>query len=237
MALLLQGMYDSNALFSNGLHATSSTFTVGNSLAGKVMVTNTPQVLFSLIYLFYNSLFTGMLSTAEINSLAYCRKPLRVSHPQGAQRSTYYLQLPYRYAIPLMVLSGLLHWLISQTVFLVNIAVFDTNSVKQPDRAVSACGWSASGLYTVLIAGLIMVAVLVGFGSRKYHPGMPLTTSCSRAISAACHPAPGDDDAPLKALMYGVIHQTEDGHEYVGFSSHEVKPLKGGRSYGRNLST
>ena len=233
LGLLFQGIEGSNSSKDfAGLGVATSNFTFGSSLVGRVIITNTPQVLFSLIYLLYNSLFTSMLSTAESNSFAFRRKPLRVTSPQGAQRSTYYLQLPYRYAIVLMIISSLLHWLISQTIFLVNISVFDTNDLEQPAQAVSTCGWSATGLYTTLVAGLVMVAIAIGFGSRKYHPGMPIITSCSRAIAAACHPAPGDENVHLKALMYGVTHRTEDGREHVGFSSDEVTPLEGGKYYG-----
>ncbi|MCJ1398987.1 hypothetical protein MMC11_002189 [Xylographa trunciseda] len=233
LSLFFAGLGASRTSFSiNGLGATTSTFISGASTASKVIITNTPQVLFSLIYLLYNSLFTSMLATAEVNSLAHRRKPLRVSDPHGAQRATYYLQLPYRYGIPLMIVSGLLHWLISETIFLVNVSVFDVNDVEQPSRSTSACGWSATGLYIFIVIGTIMVATPLGFGSRKYHSGMPIVSTCSRAISAACHAAPGDDNAASKALMYGVIHQTEDGRELVGFSSKEVKPLEAGKVYG-----
>lgn len=42
------------------------------------------------------------------------RKGLRVTQPHGYQRSSYFLQLPYRWSLPLIVISGTLHWLLSR---------------------------------------------------------------------------------------------------------------------------
>ena len=40
---------------------------------------------------------------------------------------------------------------------------------------------------------------------RKLGSGMPIIGTCSLAISAACHPAVGDEDAARKPLMYGAV--------------------------------
>ena len=47
--------------------------------------------------------------------------PLQMHEIIGQQRSTYYLQLPYVYSVPLTIASGTLHWLISESIFLVRI--------------------------------------------------------------------------------------------------------------------
>ena len=85
-----------------------------------VLVANSPQALLSFLFLFltYNGLYTCMLMAGEWSDYAHKRKPLRVTSPVGAQRSTYRLQLPYKYGIPLTVLSGTLHWLVSQSLCL-----------------------------------------------------------------------------------------------------------------------
>ncbi|KAF4475215.1 hypothetical protein CGCF415_v010562 [Colletotrichum fructicola] len=49
-------------------------------------------------------------------SLGFC--PLRVTQPKGEQISTYRLQLPYKYNIPLIASSTLAHWLLSNTLFI-----------------------------------------------------------------------------------------------------------------------
>jgi hypothetical protein len=52
------------------------------------VIVNTPQILISFAYLFYNSIFTSRLAAYEYSNFARTRKAFRVSHPQGFQRST-----------------------------------------------------------------------------------------------------------------------------------------------------
>jgi hypothetical protein len=95
------------------------------SVIANVLVANSPQVLLSAVYVSYNSMFTCMLLGWEWASFAYERKGLRVSaeSPRGDQRSGYFLSLPYRFALPLMAVSGLLHWLVSQSIFIAMVKV------------------------------------------------------------------------------------------------------------------
>jgi len=64
-----------------------------------VLIANSPQVLLSVLYLNYNGLFSCVVANDEWSRFAHSRKPLRVTSPAGQQRSTYFLSLPYRYAI------------------------------------------------------------------------------------------------------------------------------------------
>lgn len=91
------------------------------------------------------------------------RNGLQVSEPHGPhQRSTYFLQLPYSCAVPMMVAVATLHRLISQSLFAVQIAVVDNNGTTIPDRQIATCGYSAIALIFVLIvAGLVIIALLV----------------------------------------------------------------------------
>jgi hypothetical protein len=52
-------------------------------------------------------------------------KTLRVTSPRGQQRSTYFLALPVRYALPLILTSFLLHWALSQSLFLTVLATYN----------------------------------------------------------------------------------------------------------------
>jgi hypothetical protein len=116
----------SNNLWDSGLgDASTGTTLAGLSIPGTasgifsmIFLANVPQILVSLTYFFYNGLLTCMLSAVEYDNYATDQKPLRVSWPRGAQRSTYYLSLPYRYSVPLLVVSAVLHWLVSQSLFL-----------------------------------------------------------------------------------------------------------------------
>ncbi|KAM3417558.1 hypothetical protein BST61_g5795 [Cercospora zeina] len=45
-----------------------------------------------------------------------------------------------------------------------------------------------------------------------------LTESCSAAISAACHPPTGDDDARFFPVQWGVVSTDKDGYEHCALS-------------------
>lgn len=104
---------------------------MNTSVMGGVLLANTPQAVLSYLYLIFNALLTCMLVADEWTHYFNNPKPLRVSSPIGGQRSTYYLDFPWKYGIPLIVLSGLLHWLASQSVFMVQVTVTSVmNSVR-----------------------------------------------------------------------------------------------------------
>lgn len=65
----------------------------------------------------YNGLFTRVLAEFEWASFSVRYKPLRVSEKRGQQRSSYRLQLPYRWSIPLIAISIILHWLYSNAIY------------------------------------------------------------------------------------------------------------------------
>lgn len=216
-----------------------------NSLTANILLANAMQLIVSFVYIFYNNVFTCMLLGHEYNQFAVKRKPLRVSRPKGQQRSTYFLSLPYRYSIPLMTSIGALHWLIARSIFLVSIMEYD-NTGKEKDSSSNTCGYSSMSIVFALIVGGIMIVALVVNGCRRLDPGMPVASSCSVAISAACHLPIGQEDAALRPIMYGVVEDTEQGigTEYFGhsiiedqghghpcFSSADVTPLLAGRTY------
>lgn len=81
------------------------------------MLPNTAQLILSCAYFSYNALYTRLLAELEWQSFSMDFRPLRVTNPQGQQRSTFRLQLPYRYSIPLLVVSIFLHWITSNAIF------------------------------------------------------------------------------------------------------------------------
>lgn len=73
----------------------------------------------------YNSVLTSVNQSTEYLGFSTQRKVLRVTTPIGAQRSTYWLQLPYRYALPFMTAMATVLWFISQSIFFASFSVFD----------------------------------------------------------------------------------------------------------------
>jgi len=192
-----------------------------------ILIANSPQALLSFLFLTYNGLYTCMLLGDEWSGYAYKRKPLRVTSPVGEQRSTYRLQLPYRYGIPLLILSGTLHWLVSQSLFLARVTAFTADGIEDASLSVSTIGYSSIAIITVIILGTIVVFLGIGMGFRRYKPGMPLVGSCSAAISAACHRPNDDVDASRKGVMWGVVG-VENGFGHCCVTSFEVeKPVEG----------
>ena len=194
-----------------------------------ILLANSPQVLLSFLFLTYNGLFTCMLLGQEWSSYAHVRKPLRVTSPAGSQSSTYRLQLPYKYGIPLLVLSGTLHWLVSQSIFLARVDWYDDGVLDPYSSSYSAStvGYSCIAIITVIALGGIVVIIGILHGFKRYKPGIPLAGSCSAAISAACHRPNEDVDAAYKPLMWGAVESSGPiGH--CCFTSFEVtKPVKG----------
>ena len=201
-----------------------------------ILIANSPQVLLSFLFLTYNGLFTCMLLSHEWSGYAHVRKPLRVTTPAGSQRSTYRLQLPYKYGIPLLVLSGTLHWLVSQSIFLARVDYYNNGSFDDGDsydsvvggfQPISTLGYSCIAIITIITLGGIVVLIGILHGFRKYKPGVPLAGSCSAAISAACHRPNEDVDAAYKPVMWGAVESnTLIGH--CCFTSFEVtNPVKG----------
>ncbi|KAF2709364.1 hypothetical protein K504DRAFT_353366, partial [Pleomassaria siparia CBS 279.74] len=213
-------------------------------LLSNVLIANSPQPILSCIYFMYNGLFTAMSGTLEWESFAQNRKGLRVSGDAvGNQRSTYFLSLPYRFGIPLVALSSVLHWLVSQAIFLVNIdnrayrlstdawesyePEFDYESESNYEFS---CGYSPLAIIFTLIVGFLMTVGLVGFGSFTFKRTMPVVANCSAAIAAACHIPAEHIEKGTSGLkvQWGVTGYDENGIGHCSFSHLPVEiPLEG----------
>ncbi|KAK3069693.1 hypothetical protein LTR53_011759 [Teratosphaeriaceae sp. CCFEE 6253] len=97
--------------------------TQGLPAGANILIANAPQLLLSLAYLGYNNILTCMLLAREWAGFLHSPRALRVSDPWGQQQSTYWLQLPYPYSVPLITTLALLHWAVARSLFLVEIMV------------------------------------------------------------------------------------------------------------------
>ncbi|KAJ5902093.1 hypothetical protein N7495_002621 [Penicillium taxi] len=96
-----------------------------------VLIANSPQLIFSILYFTFNGFLTSMTLAAEWSNYAIHRKGLRVSNnPRSSQRSNYFLSMPYRYSVPLMITSAILHWLISQSFFVVAVEYYSNDGPR-----------------------------------------------------------------------------------------------------------
>ena len=137
-------------------------------------------------------------------------------------------------------LSTLLHWLISQSFFLVGIEAYSAILERYPQYDITTCGYSPVGIVSSISVVLIMLCCLIGLSRRRFKTGMRVAGSRSLAIAAACHPDPNpmedgesleaQTDAEYLPLQWGVI-QVEGEIGHCAFSSQEVVMPEDGRVY------
>lgn len=194
---------------------------------------NLPQILLSFCYLALNGICTSMASAREWNNIAQTRKGLRVTRPFSKQRSTYFLQLPYRWAIPLIFTSGILHWLLSQSFFLVRLVVIDHNNDVVDKKSKTACGYSQLSLLVFFALALVLVCAVGMVGVRHMQQRIPTAASCSLVISAACHAPQGEArDMHLKKVKWGVVEDTDvEGYAHCSITAGKLKKAKVGNKY------
>lgn len=208
-------------------------------LITNAMIANSPQLILSWVYFSYNGLLTLLALAREWESYAQSRKGLRVSTvPQGKQRSTYFLQLPYRIAVPFMLISGFLHWLVSQSFFLVSVQLYSYDTATEtwmmrPDDPASrvSIGYSLLPMIVGVVTGGSLLVGILAAGCTRFKTVMPVVSNCSVAISAACQPLEEDDsEAATSQVQWGVMGRLPRSFLHCGFSRRLVRqPMKGER--------
>ncbi|PVH86401.1 hypothetical protein DL98DRAFT_602140 [Cadophora sp. DSE1049] len=176
-------------------------------IISNILIANLPQLILSILYLFYNTMLSCFLVQKEFSEMWRKQKPLRVSEPEGIQRSSYFISLPLRYGIPLYVSSGIMHSLISQSLFLARITAYFPDGSVDYGSSFSTCGYSPIALFITILVGIALVVAVVLLDFRQYEGFMPLVATNSFAISAACHALKEDIDGdgyqlPMK---WGVV--------------------------------
>lgn len=101
-------------------------------------------MILSCVYLAYNALLTCQLVSEEWSGYARERKTLRVSHPRGIQRSSYFVSMPLKYGVSLMAANATLHWTVSQSMFLVSTTAYFPNDIEDISGSFTTTGYSSS---------------------------------------------------------------------------------------------
>lgn len=222
-------------IFSQGVGRAQAHSLVGGFLAasgavsrawrfGHILFANSFQVLVSFLYLFYNNILTRQVVADEF--LRFLdehegKKPLRVSSPTNSvQRSSYFLSLPWTYAVPQMIAFMLLHWLVSQSIFVVLTSAWNIKPIEEqlPDMDATRLGFSCGAIFlTLVVATTLVLALVVNSGVQGYNckiPGFfPRMATNSAAIDAVCRPAREDTEAYLFPIRLGVVTKDPD---YLG---------------------
>ncbi|KAF2621785.1 hypothetical protein BU25DRAFT_378964, partial [Macroventuria anomochaeta] len=99
-----------------------------------------------------------------------------------------------------MAILATLHWLLSQSIFLVSIETYDVNGLSKDERPkggggedgfneehIATCGYSLLAMICLLVvSGLVVLFALIGGAKVLSSDGMPLVESNSVVIAAAC---------------------------------------------------
>lgn len=121
-----------------------------------------------------------------------------------------------------MIASGTIHWLISQSIFVIQSVgvAYGTSFYRYPAYDSSLVGYANIGIIYSLSTGSIMFIALVTLGlCNSYRPRkhdekqetdaqsytMPLVSTCSAAISAACHRPDEDSESHLLPVRWGFV--------------------------------
>ncbi|KAK8113850.1 hypothetical protein PG999_005919 [Apiospora kogelbergensis] len=166
--------------------------------AANALIANTPQLAAVYVYLTCNTALTTMLAHAEVSRFAVRRGGLRVSSPRPdtAQYSTFHLHLPLYLSLLLLLTCAALHWLLSESLFLLRVAVYasgrgNVDAPPLPRAVMTAVGYAPAPILaaTGLLALLIGIVLAVGW-FRRYMGAerMPLFATCSASLAAATCP-------------------------------------------------
>ena len=154
-----------------------------SNIAFAILLANLPQCLISLLNLFYNNVITSLATADEWNRFAYHQKTLRITSPTGDQCSIHHLQLPYKYGVLLLACAFITHFLISQSVYFVRVAVYDVDDKHVPQDDFSATATAYILLLLVLLFGSMAVTFNIVSEFCLQSSGLPLAGCCSAVIA------------------------------------------------------
>ncbi|EPS44867.1 hypothetical protein H072_1138 [Dactylellina haptotyla CBS 200.50] len=171
----------------------------------QILQINMPQLIISLIYILINATLTIVCMNEEF--IRYGRRPgpLRLTEPKGKQKGTYFLSLPFRYAIPLQVIFTLLPWLFPQGLFYKRISFYDWFGRTNTSPSVSGIFARAGPIQIFFILFLAMILFLFFLAWTKYPGGAPIVGTSTAAISAACWGPEGSAIAESDTICYRVL--------------------------------
>jgi hypothetical protein len=202
---------------------TPSTFPV------QVIVANSPQLWLSFGYLLWNNQVTRIWMEREWRSFYRHTHIPRVScmTDQTGVKPTRWLQLPYWMTGILMTLSTIMHWLVSQTLFVVEILGKDSSP------GYFYMNYSPFAIFSIGIVSTILVVLITVYYFLPVRTWMPLMAGSARVVFESCVRLEpnlpmegiewGDVSTPIERLAgFGnVARELQKGATYPGMISRE----------------
>jgi hypothetical protein len=167
----------------------------------QVILANCPQLWLSIGYLLWNNQISRIWMEREWRLFYRHAKKPRVSYPLEGKnpgiRATRWLQLPYWVTFILMGLNTVLHWLVSQTLFVVEILATQTKPAKFYLNFSPFAIVCVGGASTILVLGMTI------FYFVPIKTWMPLMAGSLRTVLTSCLHLP--PPLPEGGIMWGDI--------------------------------
>jgi hypothetical protein len=105
-----------------------------------VFLANLPQFFLPAVWLTYASTLTSMFLAADWAKFGTAAggHTLIVVSPRREQRGTWILGAPLAYAMPILILQIVLHWLVLQSIFVVSVDVFNPDGLPAPHQRIAS---------------------------------------------------------------------------------------------------
>lgn len=227
------GKPNTGALLGETLGLSGST---ASGIFKEILVINSFQLALSATYFLYNSVFTAQCSAVEWSLFASEYRSLRVTRPRGKQISSWFLHLPLTFGIPLTISMMILHFLVSQSIFLVRIQWYDLDGNRDPENFIMDVGYSPLGILCSVCVGAALILAQCLHALRPLNARIPIHGNQSMIISAACHPLAGErdkyrrlnDSIAKRPLKWGAVTQPEidEDPDAVGHCSLTAEPVE-----------
>ena len=147
-------------------------------------------MIISFLYLTFNALFSCLLVSDEWAGYHKTRKTLRVSFPEGIQRSSYFISMPLRYGAPLTVSIALLHWTVSQSIFVVRVISHYSDGSLDSASTITAAGYSLLAIMICMLCSNLLLSLslpVLGLVTSYASPRAPSTTKQSLTFPSSHH--------------------------------------------------
>jgi len=210
---------------------TGRPFQEGVSFPVQVIMANLPQVWSTVAYLTWNNQITRIWLEKEWRSFyrSHQRPRVSINSREPGIQSARWLQLPYWVTALLMSISVLLHWLVSQTLFVVEIYFSEATLAS-----VFHLHFSPLALISVGTMAIVLVFGITFYYFIPIRTWMPLMAGSTRVVFDSCCQLPntglsrsgigwGDISTTNERVagFGGVVARMVEGVKYPGLISEE----------------
>jgi hypothetical protein len=196
-------------------------YQVGLPFPMQTVIANLPQLWLTVGYLTWNNQIGRIWMEREWRSFYRNPRLPRVSYDTKATgvRSARWLQLPYWLTGVLMLVSTLMHWLVSQTLFVVEV-YFENPTVM----SVFHLHYSPLAIISVGLIGLTLVLGITIYYFLPVRSWMPLMAGSARVVFDSCTRLPRSA-LPRTGIEWGDISTRYE--RMAGFAENVARMVEG----------